>query len=44
MQNLIAIDKIVAELLTVKDFDKMADTVCWVHAASGFLAQKRGEL
>ena len=41
MPILVEIDKILAELLTVKVFSKMADTVCWFHALSGFLAETR---
>ena len=36
MPNFVANDKIVAELLLVTVLNKIADTVCWFHALSGF--------
>ena len=44
MLNFVANNKILVELLTVKVFYKMADTVCRFHAPNGFWRETEGKL
>ena len=44
MLNLVANDKMLAELLTVEGFYRMADAFCRFHAPSGFGRESEGKL